>query len=71
MTTLERIVAHYEQLSLEGSNQAYVVAKYLRKYLESENKQLEKAYKDGWEEGYQKGWEDATTQGIKEAHKYQ
>jgi hypothetical protein len=63
MTTLETIIAHYEQLSLEGSNQAYVVAKYLRKYLESENAQLEKAY--------QKGFDEATTQGIKEAHKYQ
>jgi hypothetical protein len=63
MTALEKIVAHYEQLSLEGSNQAYVVAKYLRKYLESENTQLEKAY--------QKGFDEATTQGIKEAHKYQ
>ena len=30
---------------------------------EMEKQQLEKAY--------QKGWEDATTQGIKEAYKYQ
>ena len=63
MTTLETIIKHYEQLSLEGSNQAYVVAKYLRKYLEAEHKQLEKAY--------QKGWNEATTEAIKELCKYQ
>jgi hypothetical protein len=64
MTTLETIIEHYEQQEKFGSAIfTNSIAKYLRKYLEAEHKQLEKAY--------QKGFDDATTQGIKEAHKYQ
>jgi hypothetical protein len=54
MTTLEIIIAHYEELSLEGSNQAYVVAKYLKKYLADEKAQLELRFKVGYVAGWEK-----------------
>lgn len=54
MTTLEIIIAHYEELSLEGSNQAYVVAKYLTKYLADEKAQLEFEYGRGYNEAMNK-----------------
>lgn len=54
MTTLEIIIAHYEELSLEGSNQAYVVAKYLKKYLADEKAQLELANNKGYNEAMDK-----------------
>ena len=54
MTTLEIIIAHYEELSLEGSNQAYVVAKYLTKYLADEKEQLEIEYSRGYNEAMNK-----------------
>jgi hypothetical protein len=30
ITALQKAISHYEELSLQGSNQAYVVAKYLK-----------------------------------------
>lgn len=54
MTTLEIIIAHYEELSLEGSNQAYVVAKYLTKYLADEKAQLEIEYSRGYNDAMNK-----------------
>lgn len=51
MTTLNIIIKHYEQLSLEGSNQAYVVAKYLKKFVADELAELCKMYEKGYEAG--------------------
>lgn len=39
-TALQQAIAHYEDLSLKGSNHAYVVAKYLKTLLELEKQQI-------------------------------
>ena len=42
---MQMAIAHYKKLSQEGSNQAYVVAKFLEEtYLEMEKKQAIKLY---------------------------
>jgi hypothetical protein len=44
-TAMQMAIAHYKKLSEEGSNQAYVVAKFLEEtYLEMEKKQAIKLY---------------------------
>jgi hypothetical protein len=44
-TAMQMAIAHYKKLSQEGSNQAYVVAKFLEEtYLEMEKKQAIKLY---------------------------
>ena len=44
-TAMQMAIAHYKKLSEEGSNQAYVVAKFLEEtYLEMEKEQAIKLY---------------------------
>ena len=43
-TAMQKAIAHYEQLSLNGSNQAYVVAEFLKQnFLPLEKQQIIKA----------------------------
>lgn len=45
-TAMQLAIEHYEKLSLQGSNQAYVVADFLkRNFLEMEKQQIIDAYK--------------------------
>ena len=47
-TAMQMAIAHYKKLSEEGSNQAYVVAKFLEEtYLEIEKERIETAYNKG------------------------
>jgi hypothetical protein len=47
-TAMQMAIAHYKKLSEEGSNQAYVIAKFLEEnFLEMEKEQIRKAYCDG------------------------
>ena len=44
-TAMQLAIEHYENLSLNGSNQAYVVAKFLKdNFLEMENQQIIDAF---------------------------
>ena len=43
-TAMQLAIEHYEKLSLQGSNQAYVVANFLKEnFLEIEKQQIMKA----------------------------
>ena len=43
---MQLAIEHYEKLSLQGSNQAYVVANFLKEnFLEMEKQQIIEAYK--------------------------
>jgi hypothetical protein len=45
-TAMQLAIEHYEKLSLQGSNQAYVVANFLKEnFLEMEKQQIIEAYK--------------------------
>jgi hypothetical protein len=47
-TAMQMAIAHYKKLSEEGSNQAYVVAKFLEEtYLEMEKNQIAQAFDNG------------------------
>jgi hypothetical protein len=47
-TAMQLAIQHYEQLSLKGSNLAYVVAKFLKEnYLEMEKQQIIDAFENG------------------------
>ena len=49
---MQLAIEHYEDLSLNGSNQAYVVAKFLKdNFLEMEKEQIIDAHKSGFTEG--------------------
>jgi hypothetical protein len=44
-TAMQLAIEHYEDLSLNGSNQAYVIAKFLKdNFLEMEKEQIITAY---------------------------
>ena len=46
-TAMQLAIEHYEKLSLQGSNQAYVVANFLKEnFLEIEKQQIMKAVFD-------------------------
>jgi hypothetical protein len=46
-TAMQLAIEHYEDLSLNGSNQAYVIAKFLKdNFLEMEKEQIIKAAAD-------------------------
>jgi hypothetical protein len=50
-TAMKLAIEHYENLSLQGSNQAYVVANFLKEnFLEMEKQQIIDAWNDGWTE---------------------
>jgi hypothetical protein len=52
-TAMQLAIEHYEDLSLNGSNQAYVVAKFLKdNFLEIEKQQIIDAYKFGLQDEY-------------------
>ena len=47
-TAMQMAIAHYKKLSEEGSNQAYVIAKFLEEnFLEVEKEQIIDAHFDG------------------------
>ncbi len=47
-TAMQMAIEHYEKLSLQGSNEAYVIAKFLKeKFLPLEKEQITNAYWDG------------------------
>ena len=49
---MQMAIAHYKKLSEEGSNQAYVIAKFLEEnFLEMEKEQIIKASDIGFDEG--------------------
>ena len=39
-TAMQMAISHFKNESLKGSNSAYVVAKYLKNYLEMEKQQI-------------------------------
>ena len=48
-TAMQLAIEHYEKLSLQGSNQAYVIANFLKEnFLEMEKQQIEDANIYGW-----------------------
>ena len=48
-TAMQLAIEHYEKLSLQGSNQAYVVANFLKEnFLEMEKQQIKDANIYGW-----------------------
>ena len=51
-TAMQMAIAHYKKLSEEGSNQAYVVAKFLEEtFLEMEKERIIKGYANGHNDG--------------------
>jgi hypothetical protein len=49
-TAMQLAIEHYEKLSLQGSNQAYVVANFLKEnFLEMEKEQIIEAYETAME----------------------
>lgn len=52
-TAMQMAINHYKKLSEQGSNQAYLVAKFLEEnFLEVEEQQIIDARQDGYESTY-------------------
>lgn len=48
-TAMQMAIEHYENLSAQGSNQAYVIARFLKeKFLPLEKQQIVDAYNEGY-----------------------
>ena len=55
-TAMQMAINHYKKLSEQGSNQAYVVAKFLEEnFLEIEKQQIIRARQDGLDNGFSNG----------------
>jgi len=39
-TVMQMVISHFENESIKGSNHAYIIARYLRNYLEMEKQQI-------------------------------
>ena len=53
LTAVQSIIEHYEKLSKQGSNQAYVITKFIKNnFLELEKQQIMDAYEIGYSSGY-------------------
>lgn len=51
-TAMQMAINHYKKLSEQGSNQAYVVAKFLEEnFLEMEKQQIVDSFEKGYENG--------------------
>ncbi len=46
-TAMQQAIEHYQELSIKGSNEAYVIYKFLENHLPIEQKQIIDAYQNG------------------------